>query len=119
MVGPGGLPTSRNINNLDCPTAPKARSGRKGQFPRLSNLAVGPPKIETAAPTAIGSGGRVNQSNSNNSYREPPLASNWAPFDDVAALLVKRLQAHMQFRRLGEEKARHWSRAKTHEERHE
>jgi hypothetical protein len=85
----------------------------------LSNLAVGPPKIETAAPTAIGSGGRVNQSNSNNSYREPPLASNWAPFDDVAALLVKRLQAHMQFRRLGEEKARHWSRAKTHDERHE
>jgi hypothetical protein len=63
----------------------------------LSNLAIGPPGIETAAPTAIGSGGQINQNSSNNPYREPPLASNWAPIGDVAALLVSRLQARKQF----------------------
>jgi hypothetical protein len=61
-----------------------------GNFPTLGG--TGPPEIATAAPTAIGSGGKANQSSSNNPYREPSLASNWKPIGDVAAMLVRRLE---------------------------
>lgn len=60
-----------------------------GNFPTFGG--TGPPEIATAAPTAIGSGGKANQSSSTNQYREPPLASNWKPIGDVAAMLVRRL----------------------------
>jgi hypothetical protein len=40
-VGPGGVPTSRNFNNLVCPTALKGPSRPKGQFPKLSNRVAG------------------------------------------------------------------------------
>jgi hypothetical protein len=62
-----------------------------GNFPTFGG--TGPPEIATAAPTAIGSGGKTNQSSSTNQYREPPLASNWKPIGDVAAMLVRRLDA--------------------------
>ena len=62
-----------------------------GNFPTFGG--TGPPEIATAAPTAIGSGGKANQSSSTNQYREPPLASNWKPIGDVAAMLVRRLGA--------------------------
>jgi hypothetical protein len=46
-----------------------------------------------ARPDGNRGGGKANQSSSNNSYREPPLASNWKPIGDVAAMLVRRLDA--------------------------
>jgi hypothetical protein len=60
-----------------------------GNFPTFGG--TGPPETATAAPTAIGSGGEVNQSSNTNQYREPPQASNWKPIGDVAAMLVRRL----------------------------
>jgi hypothetical protein len=62
-----------------------------GNFPTFGG--TGPPEIATAAPTAIGNGGKANQSSNNNPYREPLLASNWKPIGDVAAMLVRRLSA--------------------------
>jgi hypothetical protein len=91
--GHGRYPLLGQGRNLACPTAPKDRYGPKRQFPRLSNLALGPPGIETAAPTAIGNGGKANQSSNTNQYREPPLASSWKSIGDVAAMLVRRLDA--------------------------
>ena len=60
-----------------------------GNFPTFGG--TGPPEIATAAPTAIGSGGKADRSSNTNQYREPPLASNWKPIGDVAAMLVRRL----------------------------
>jgi hypothetical protein len=62
-----------------------------GNFPTFDG--TGLPEIATAALTAIGSGGEANQSSNKNPYREPPLASNWKPIGDVAAMLVRRLDA--------------------------
>jgi hypothetical protein len=52
----------------------------------------GPPEIATAAPTAIGSCGKANQSNNTNQNCEPPLASNLKPIGDVVAMLIGRLE---------------------------
>jgi hypothetical protein len=92
-VIPADSAISGQGHHLACPTGLKAPTARKRQFPRLSNWWTGPPGNATAAPTGIGSGGKANQSNSNNPYREPPLASNWKPIGDVAAMLVRRLSA--------------------------
>ena len=62
-----------------------------GNFPTFGG--TGPPEIATAAPTAIGSGGKANQGNSKNQYCEPSLAPNWKPIGDVAAMLLRRLGA--------------------------
>ena len=38
MVGLGGVPRLCDFNNFACPTGLKARTGRKREFPNLSNL---------------------------------------------------------------------------------
>jgi hypothetical protein len=40
---PGSFATLRRHNDINCPTFPKAQSGRKRQFPELSNPITGPP----------------------------------------------------------------------------
>jgi hypothetical protein len=65
MVSPLGVPTSCNLNQLACPTGPKAPSTHKGQFPKLSNLhgarrgartqfSTGPPKQKPAGESPPG-----------------------------------------------------------------
>jgi hypothetical protein len=88
MAGATEVPGPRTIKGLHWQRSLKASVDRKRQFgPLATPLGTGPPEIVTAAPTAIGSGGKANQS-SNNPYREPPLASNWKPIGDVAAMLL-------------------------------
>jgi hypothetical protein len=62
------------------------RSERRPKF-------SGPPGGNaTAAPTAIGSGGKAKQPGNNRSYRRPPPTSRWHNLDYVtAALLRERL----------------------------
>jgi hypothetical protein len=69
------VPTSRNVNNLACPTGPKAHTARKRQFLRLSNPAAGPPEIETAAPGGSSrDGSEVGGKTFNNQSSYPTIA---------------------------------------------
>ena|SRR5215475_14664600 len=62
-----------------------------GNFPTFSG--TGPPEIAPPPRRQSGAAARANQSSNNNPYREPPLASDWKPIGDVAAMLVRRLSA--------------------------
>jgi hypothetical protein len=92
MAGATGIPRPRTINGLHWQRSLNPTPDRKRQFgPLATPIGTGPPEIATAAPDGNRGGGKANQSSSNNPYREPPLASNWKPIGDVAAMLVRRL----------------------------
>src|SRR5882672_9568630 len=41
VVGPGGVPVCRNVNNIACPTIPRSTSAAKRQFQKFPNLCWG------------------------------------------------------------------------------
>jgi hypothetical protein len=94
---PGCYATSGQGQHLACPTSLKTPYGHKREFPKLSNPAdaargVGPPGIETAAPTGIEGGGSERKERNNNlRYRRPrPSSSSWLRLNDVTAALLRQ-----------------------------
>jgi hypothetical protein len=90
MVGPGGVPLSRDLKYLACPTTPRGASAAKGQFPELSNQPAGTRRAFSALHRSCFKSENNSMISMHQSANVPIVSQSAGNFDAAKGFVIHR-----------------------------